>query len=192
MIVSALQLQIIYGSLLGDGCLDRPKPGNSRLIQRHSERDEHYARFKHAALRPLSLGLFKHVYLDRRTGKTYSQIGFNTVRDRFFTELYWLFYRNNVKHVPEIILAQLNEVALAVFVGDDGTFDRSSSTVKISVDRYDMRDRQLIRRWLAERFGIEATIQKDRIYILRRSYQQLINTMPENVLPYISRRLGFP
>lgn len=114
------------------------------------------------------------------------------MRDRFFTELYWLFYRNNEKHVPEIILTQLNKVALAVFVGDDGTFDRSSGTVKISVDRHDMQDRQLTRRWLAERFGIEATIQKDRIYILRRSYKQLINTMPENVLPYLSRRLGFP
>ena len=48
------------------------------------------------------------------------QVGFNTVRSPILTHLYYKFYRNDRKTVPESILLNAREQALAIFIGNDG------------------------------------------------------------------------
>ena len=168
------QKQVTYGAILGDGRLERPKQGNSRLQIRHSIRQEPYVVYKHEILKPLSL----------------NQVGFNTVRHNYFTKLYHQFYRGGVKRIPEQLLSEMNEVALAILLGDDGTYDSSSNTVKISVDRYTYEDRELLRHWLKTSFKIDASVQKDRIYILRSSFLTLIRIVSNHLPRFMHYKLG--
>jgi hypothetical protein len=63
------QKQVIYGAVLGDGRLERPKQGNSRLQIRHSIGQEPYVVYKHEILKPLSLNPLSHTYFDSRQGR---------------------------------------------------------------------------------------------------------------------------
>jgi hypothetical protein len=184
------QKQVIFGAILGDGRLERPKQGNSRLQIRHSIRQEPYVVYKHEILKPLSLNLLSYTYFDSRTGRNYKQVGFNTIRDYYFTKLYHQFYREGVKRVPEQFITEMNEVALAILVGDDGTYDPSSKTVKISVDRYTHEDRELLRHWLKTNFKIDASVQKDRVYILRSSFPKLIRIVSNHLPRFMHYKLG--
>jgi hypothetical protein len=92
------QKQVMYGAILGDGRLERPKQGNSRLQIRHSIGQEPYVVYKHEILKPLSLNLLSHTYFDSRTGRKYKQVGFNTVRHNYFTKLYHQFYLPRFMH----------------------------------------------------------------------------------------------
>jgi hypothetical protein len=184
------QKQVIFGAILGDGRLERPKQGNSRLQIRHSIRQEPYVVYKHEILKPLSLNLLSYTYFDSRTGRNYKQVGFNTVRDYYFTKLYHQFYREGVKMIPEQFITEMNEVALAILVGDDGTYDPNSKTVKISVDRYTHEDRELLRHWLKTNFKIDASVQKDRVYILRSSFPKLIRIVSNHLPRFMHYKLG--
>ena len=182
--------QVIFGAILGDGRLECPKPGNSRLQIRHSVAQKPYVEYKHEILKPLSLCLISYTYFDYRTGKRYRQIGFNMVRDYFFTKLYSLFYREGKKSIPIQLLSEMNEVALAIFLGDDGTYDTNSKTVKISVDMYTHEDRELLRHWFKTNFAIEASIQKDRIYVLRDSFPKLVKLVSDYLPGFMLYKLG--
>jgi hypothetical protein len=184
------QKQVMYGAILGDGRLERPKQGNSRLQIRHSIRQEPYVVYKHEILKPLSLNLLSYTYFDSRTGRKYKQVGFNTVRHNYFTKLYHQFYRGGVKRIPEQLLSEMNEAALAILLGDDGTYDSSSNTVKISVDRYTYEDRELLSHWLKTSFKIDASVQKDRIYILRSSFPTLIRIVSNHLPRSMHYKLG--
>ncbi|GBC68354.1 hypothetical protein HRbin01_00035 [archaeon HR01] len=179
------RLQVIYGSLLGDAWLDKPADGNARLQVRHSIKQRGYVEFKNRVLKPLSLDLIFYEYLDRRTGKTYRQVGFNTRRHPLFTYLRLLFYNNGVKTFPVELFDDMDEIALAIFIGDDGTFDKNAGTVKISVDSYRLRERELIRAWLERKFSLKTTLQKDRVYVLKSSLPTLVKIvsqyMPESI-----------
>jgi hypothetical protein len=181
--------QVAIGCILGDGRLDRPAPGNSRLLVRHSITQYEYLIYKHNMLKPYSLSIFHIMWTDKRTGKPYEALGFNTVRYKKFTELYHMFYPGGRKIVPADLSEIANEIALAIFIGDDGTYDSSSKTVKISVDAYDPSSRRNISNWLSK-MNIENTIEKDRIYILRRSLPQLVRLVYEYLPPSMYYKLG--
>jgi hypothetical protein len=91
--------------------------------------------------------------------------------------------------VPADLSEIANEIALAIFIGDDGTYDSSSKTIKISVDAYDLSNRRNISNWLSE-MNIENTIEKDRIYILRRSLPRLVRLVYEYLPPSMHYKLG--
>lgn len=181
--------QVILGCILGDGRLDKPEAGNSRLLVRHSIKQLDYVIYKHSLLKPYSLRLFVVEWFDKRTGKEYKAVGFNTKRDKLFTELYRVFYPKNRKVIPDNISELANEIALAIFIGDDGTWDPTARTVKISVDSYDNDSRINIKKWL-DNLGIEATIEKDRIYILRRAYPHFIKLIRSYLPPTMHYKLG--
>jgi hypothetical protein len=101
-----------------------------------------------------------------------------------------LLDRGGVKRIPEQLLSEMNEAALAILLGDDGTYDSSSNTVKISVDRYTYEDRELLRHWLKTSFKIDASVQKDRIYILRSSFPTLIRIVSNHLPRFMHYKLG--
>jgi hypothetical protein len=95
------QKQVMYGAILGDGRLERPKQGNSRLQIRHSIRQEPYVVYKHEILKPLSLNLLSYTYFDSRTGRKYKQEKFALIRE--FLEEY---YKQKEKELYEVSLIE--------------------------------------------------------------------------------------
>jgi len=68
-------------------------------------------------------------------------------------------------------------MVLAIFIADDGKYDTSARTIKISVDNYSYKDRFIIKEWLKLKFNINSTIEKDRIYIVREDYPKLVRVV---------------
>ena len=58
MSLTNLQFEVIVGTLLGDGRLDKPSNGNARLQVRHSIKQLEYVVFKRELLGSLSGRLF--------------------------------------------------------------------------------------------------------------------------------------
>ncbi|MFH1129753.1 MAG: hypothetical protein V1754_00335, partial [Pseudomonadota bacterium] len=69
--VGSQQDNVIIGTLLGDGCLER-NGSCVRLIADHSAKQAEYVRWKATVLNDLSPRVVQKSRFDQRTGKTYN------------------------------------------------------------------------------------------------------------------------
>ncbi|MBA2463187.1 MAG: recombinase RecA [Actinobacteria bacterium] len=115
--LSADQMQLILGGVLGDGSLRHASPHNVKFRVGHGMAQQEYLDWKHAFLAPFAHGV----------APTGAGMGFDTVP---MPQLKWLHdavYRGNGgKHSATHEFAEaLDERAIAVWYADDGTFSGS-------------------------------------------------------------------
>lgn len=127
--LSETQKEIITGLLLGDGHLSiGGRAKNPRLRINRSAVDEEYAVWiaNHFKKFTSDKALRKTKVFDRRNGKHYNRISFNTLRNEAFLENYesWYRYTPNKKIPSNIVFTPLT---LAVWFADDGSFYKRSS-----------------------------------------------------------------
>ena len=152
------QMQVILGTILGDGYLYR----NGRLQVEHREKDIEYLRWKYRILANLSSGLPKRcVRYDRRTDKKYISWRFYT--KPIFEPLRRLFYLKCKKIVPRNDREMdLSPLGLAVwFMDDGGRGARTPKGMVISVRGYSEHDRRSLRSYLEQRFNIKVNLHKN-------------------------------
>lgn len=77
-----------------------------------------------------------------------------------FTELYNQFYVNNRKIIQQDL--QINPLALAVWFMDDGSKSRSS--YYLNTQQFIMDDQIKLLAMLKNQFGLDANLNKDKIY----------------------------
>ena len=75
------------------------------------------------------------------------------------TPYFGLFYGSGRKRIPEV---ELTRLVLAVWFMDDGS--RSRSSVYLNTQQYDETSQALLLRLLREQWGIEGTLNRDKIY----------------------------
>lgn len=121
--LSKEQYEIIIGSLLGDGSLQKSKrkTHNSCLRILRKSSDIKYLCWQFSKLEPFcsTKGVKRSLHFDERTGKTYTRVRFNTRAVPIFTVLREQWYSNTCKKVPNINLTPL---IVAVWFCDDGCF----------------------------------------------------------------------
>lgn len=152
------QLQIVLGTVLGDGYLYK----NGRLQVEHREKDIEYLRWKYEKLHSLASGVPKRcVRYDKRTEKTYFSWRFYTKPT--FKHLRKLFYSNGNKVVPrDRKHFNLGPLGLAVwFMDDGGRGARTPKGVVISVRGYSVSDRELLKEYIQQRFNIRVNLHKN-------------------------------
>lgn len=126
--MSAIQKSIVLGSILGDGCLHIPKHSkNAILTIKHCEKQRGYLKWKYQMLRPFSRGIYRTTEpgpAEICGVKSYDSGSFATytMAHPNLTEFYYKYYKNRIKSVHKSIIEDLDLVALAVWVADDGTF----------------------------------------------------------------------
>ena len=108
--------EIIFGSLLGDGSLEKSlKSKNARFKISQTIKSKDYFISLYFIFKPFftsNYNFLNYEYLDKRTGKTYITLSFTTKALPIFTEFYTQFYFNKIKQVPES-LSLLTPLALA-------------------------------------------------------------------------------
>lgn len=190
MMITERQRDIIIGTLLGDGHLE--KRGDSvRLAVCHSEKRLSYITWKYNELRTLVSESIKHYsYTDPRTGRTYGFYIFKTVAHPFFGELYREFYRDGVKVVPRRIKEMLTPLALAVWYMDDGSLSKGAPI--LNTQAYSVQDQFLLCAAL-RKYHIVANINRDRgrhrIRIVKRCAQRFAEIIRPYVLPEFMYKL---
>ncbi len=107
------QMQLILGSLLGDGSLRFASEHNAHFRVGHGERQRAYCEWKHEMLAPFA----------NKIGATGNGIGFDTIP---MHQLAWLheavYAKSGGRTVSDELIDQLDERAIAAWYCDDGTF----------------------------------------------------------------------
>ena len=145
-------LGAIYGTLLGDANLDRPKThggeGNSRLRFGHSSRD--YTAWK-ASLFNLGEPTF--------SGKVWTV---RSERNPIFSKMYAHMYHSGRKTVTEHVMKVLSPLGLALLYFDDGDLHRDKLDVKIATCGFNAAEHSLLQTGLFKRFGLRFNVHTRR------------------------------
>jgi len=188
------RLDIVIGTLLGDGCLE--KNGKYvRLRTDHSERQKEYVFWKFQEMRDLVSGKPRFVkYYDKRTRKIYKHWRFDTISTEEFLPYKDLFYTNGKKQVPFNIKELLiNPLSLTVWFMDDGYKRKDCKGAYFNTQAYSGQGQRLLQEALEENFGIKTRIHwaggKARIYIPSGEFSRFRNLIKREAIPCLEEKL---
>lgn len=169
------QKQIIVGCLLGDGTM-RIKT-NALLEINHSVEQKELVDWLYASLKQF-VGTEPKVR--KGNGKRIAY-RFTTRSLPIFTSLYYQFFPQGKKKLP--IKITLSPLVLAVWFMDDGSKSRTS--IYLNTQQFSLEEQELLRRMLYEQWGIETTLNKDKIYSRIRIRVSSIEKFVVLIKPYL-------
>lgn len=126
------QKDVLYGALLGDGCLIKHKHGVNVVFSYLSKSRQHVE---------FVMGYFKEYwkgkeitngsYFDNRTNKTYINSHLRTYSHKIFTEEYSKWYQNGIKHIPKDL--KLTPIVCLIWYIGDGCICNNKRTQNIKL-----------------------------------------------------------
>lgn len=158
LILSQEQLDLIYGSLLGDLNI-QINWKNARISIHHGGDQEQYFDHKCEVLNNIIGHINKNPRFDKRLNKYLPCFSSKTLSHSVFTDIYNKVYINGVKTVTEEWLNLVSPRGLAYWFMDDGTNQGSIGTLDFSLE-----ENELLQNWLLDKYGVETTIQKQKGY----------------------------
>ena len=178
------QLQIVYGSFLGDGCIQKTKSNKYRLRIIHCKNQKDYCLWK-----ANMFGIDKLNYIEKNVYSQKEAYSFNTKCFDLIDEI------NDNKIVPEILLNNINEKGLAIWFMDDGSIIKKelknktiSYFAKISSNNFDYANHLILVR-IFEKWNIIPKIMKCKkyyeLYFDKNNTQKLFDL----IMPYIHENL---
>lgn len=178
-------LEIINGELLGDGCLYFSGQYKTNACFSHSTANIDYGEFLYNKLLSSDVPLLGKEYLPSKNGAK-PQFRTRTTTNKYWTNLYYKWYKDGKKIIPDIKLTK--NVCLHWFLGD-GYFE--GDTCKISTCSFTFEENKKLADLLTE-MGFKATVNKRSgdYYIIRfskYSYQLFLDWIGEPVKGYEHR-----
>ena len=190
--VGSQQRDIIIGTLLGDGFLER-NGKNVRLIVDHSLAQEKYVSWKQQQLSGIPSAIAVKHRKDIRTGVLYSHCILRTHSLPLFEEYAALFYKEKRKRIPCDLPIILSPQMFAVWVMDDGYKRSDCNALRLNTQSYSYEEQGIIQKALHQ-FGIESTIQKHKnayvIYIPSRSMERVRSLIRPHIIPSMEYKIA--
>lgn len=163
---------ILYGTLLGDASLSRPKNNaNSNFTLTHSPKQKKYLEYKTELIRQISHVTLKYKeikFKNKQNNKTYTTCYYYSNYLKYFTKLRRIFYPEGKKIVTKKILKKLNPMGLALWWMDDGSLVIYKRKDRNAVNRYatlatcsfTYEEHLLIKQYFLETWNIKVSIIK--------------------------------
>lgn len=190
--VGSQQQNIISGTLLGDGLLER-NGRFVRLVVDHSIHQEAYVRWKAEAVALLHPSVSFKSRFDPRTKRTYYHCILRTRTSPQLERYVSLFYKGKQKHVPEILPEIINPQMLAVWIMDDGYKRSDCNALRLNTQGYPFAEQKIVQRTLAK-LSIISNVQKHKthfvVYIPSRSMNRLRNLVQPLLIPSMAYKLA--
>ncbi len=190
--VGSQQRDIIIGTLLGDGFLER-NGKNVRLIVDHSLSQREYVIWKKKQLWSIPSVVSEKQRKDPRTNKFYSHCILRTHSLSLFEEYVQLFYLGRRKCIPSGLPELLSPQMLAVWIMDDGYRRNDCNAMRLNTQSFSFEEQCIIQQAL-KKFQIESTIQKHKnafvIYIPSRSMETLRSLIRPYVIPSMEYKIA--
>ncbi len=182
LIFEEKEYDLLIGSLLGDGYLDKTTCGYALRIH-HGIAQKAYVDFKYQLIAKFTNSRPK------RSGKAYY---FRTVTHPIFDKLHELFYQNGKKVLPiKLIEKDLSPFALAIWIMDDGS--KETRQLRINTQSFTREENLSLIKFLQTKFGIESTINVDkekyRLRIRGNSMPKLISLIKPYFIPEMLYKL---
>ena len=198
--ISSAQRSFIIGSLLGDGTMwlgDGAVNANFKVEQGLVQKE--YVFWKYEILKSLVFTEPKLSFRYDSNGKRYERSWwFRTIRHPLLTEIFRRFYlrdgfRCGRKIVPKDIEKDLNPLALAVWIMDDGSY--SQKKIDISTYSFSLEEVKFLQKVMRHRFGIKMLFFRDRekgyrMYANVEESKKLIQTICPYIIPTMMYKIG--
>ncbi len=184
--LSALARDVVCGTVLGDGCLQR---ASSHLSFSHSHLQGDYARFKAALLEELTVEVHERKVAAVAGGhRTYGTVHVRTLAHPALRLLRQDFYRPR-KVVPGWVADELNPRMLAIWFMDDGyRTTRGRARAEIAAMAFSAADLQVLIRALA-RLGLPAKASRGTLYFDAAATERLSELIAPYVPPSMRHKL---
>lgn len=187
--------QIIVGSLLGDGWLERQSASGTAMFRvKYSDKSKKYLEWLRDRVGELNPSDLKSV-------PRYSQHYFYTEARRDIGDLYNLFYPKGRKSIPRNIAHLLvKPIGLAVWYQDDGTLDKRSGyhhNALFATHCFSFEECLLLTNVLRRNFGITTSVCKCqmrgkmyyRLYVVSKSMGTFIKTIRPFIHPHFQYKI---
>lgn len=155
-VLSDEQLEIIYGSMLGDMSMSK-EHDNARISISHGGNQEVYFDHKCQKFSNILGKISKTKRFDKRTNKWYNKYYVRSLSNQCFNSLYDLFYIDGIKTVTLNWLDKLTPKSLAYWFMDDGTNNGALAT-----NCFGLEEIKLMQSWFLNTYNLKLTIQKSR------------------------------
>jgi hypothetical protein len=183
--VGSRQWELIVGTLLGDGFLERDGQ-HVRLIVEHSEKQLPYVEWKRHELGSLRSSVRRVERFDARTQRRYRSYLLRTRTSNVLESLYELFYDRNRKRIPMTLPKILTPRMLAVWIMDDGYKRNDCNALRLNTQGYSDPEHMIIRQALLA-MGIQSNIHRQKQYLVTyipsRSMNRLRHLVREFIIP---------
>ncbi len=182
-ILAGDQRSLVIGSLLGDGTLLATTAGWCFRVH-HGLRQHELVEWKYNVLR-------RFVRSEPRVSGR--GVYFRTVTHPAFQDLRDRFYIGSRKIVPsELIERELDELALAVWIMDDGAAD--GKQLRINVQSFSYEEASALMSVLRAKFGIEMRVNSDkgkpRLRCVSSSMERLVEVVRPHFIPSMLYKLS--
>jgi hypothetical protein len=192
---SKREQSIIVGLLLGDGSMQRLSKKSARLVVKHGVKQREYVYFLYNELRRwVKTPPKMTIELDRRFGIKTNRYRFRTINSPGFLNYYRLFYDDQgKKRLPNNIAQILDDLGLAIWFMDDGSYKNDSKGLLINSNHFSVREQKEIQKVLKNRFKINTTLhtlgQWKRIYIPAAESPKFAKIILPHTIPSLRYKL---
>jgi LAGLIDADG DNA endonuclease family len=186
--------QVVVGTILGDGCLER-NGSNVRLRIDHGVAQRALVEWKFHELKELSPSLPRLVRrIDVRTGRIHSNYRFTTATVEALNRYFLQFYGGRLKFVPDCIHQLLHSpLSLAVWYMDDGGRRRDCRSGYLNTNAFSASEVAVLRQCLQNNYGIRSATHfaagKPRIYIPKAHFGAFCDVIRPHVIQEMSYKL---
>ena len=186
---------VIIGTILGDGCLER-NGANVRLRVDHSFSQKQWVDWKFRELSELNPSPPRIIRrLDERTGQTHVNYRFSTMTTKRLNLFFDLFYKHGrAKDIPAFVDTLIRSpLVLAVWYMDDGGRRSDCRSGYLNTNAYLCSDVQLLRDALQTNFDISTrthfAASKPRIYIPASQFAKFCDLIRPHVINEMTYKL---
>lgn len=176
----------LYAFVLGDGCLENSKAGNSRLRIEHISKNIDYIQWKASILRELT-NVTERTYFREDKQQFFTNI--ITARHSQYTSLRERLYLDSHKTIDPHTEAFIDWEFLAIVYQDDGTVyynQHGVPQVLLCLENFTWAELKLLRDWFAKYLDLHWNIVKHNKTKYRlRLTTKFIPRMWNNIEPYI-------
>jgi hypothetical protein len=187
--------EILVGLLLGDLCSSKQKANvNARLLFEQGKVHEEYLMHLYELFSSYcgTAPKITNRLPDKRTGKTYTRVKFQTYALPCFNILHNLFYPEGTKIVPTNIADLVTPLSLAYWICDDGTWGGNST--RLCTNSYTLAEVNLLVKVLTDKFGLKCTIIEkysgSGVYLIRIS-TKAVPDLQKLLLPIIPAMMRY-
>jgi hypothetical protein len=195
MSLSKLQHQVLIGTLLGDGHLEK-NGHHVRLKIDHSLKQKMYVQWKYQVFKNLVIKSPHTIeVLDSRTNKVYKHSRFATKSLEVFDKYHQLFYAQGKKSLPKAIDKLLiDPLSLAVWYMDDGARRTDCRALRIHTNSFSLSEQKMLQSILLARFNFRTTIHRASsksytLYVPAQEAQNFCNLIEPHILPLFKGKL---
>lgn len=190
-IFSHVQLEVLFGCVLGDGYMainPYSKSTGPFFTCSHSLKQKEYLLFKSNYFKNVSIKENYRKIPDKKTGKFYSDITMYLRVNKHLLFMYNSFYKNKIKTIPiELLKEYYTPLAMAIHYMDDGS-KIGNSGYSIATCCFTKDSLKEFTDFLKKQYSLETSITKsNRVYIKhcsKETFKSIISPFVCNSMQY--------